>query len=169
MDTSVVICADELDNIIFPTKNPDYGYIRVEQVVAKFTPGWIKREKRSALLAGSMKDLTSFDLYAGMPISGKIVVRESLEPFSTTNPEKHIKRAGKDGIPCTLKGRPIYRQSFFTNNLEEKDNLIQHDNTDEIIESQILQDEVIEEEVEMFLEKQNEKKEDNKEEDDPQF
>jgi hypothetical protein len=63
-----------------------------------------------------------------------------------------LKYAGKTGVVCRFFDEPIYRQSFYTENVNEQDELIQHTNTDEIRESiqliaeasQVETDEVIE-------------------------
>jgi hypothetical protein len=132
MENNVVVCADPLGNVITPSVNSAYGYVRVEQTVAKIDQQWLRKEKRSALISGLIKDLSDLDLFEGQIIGGKIVIRESLTPFSNTHPERNIKRAGNEGIPCTINNQLIYRQSFYTTNMDETDQLIQHDNTEEI-------------------------------------
>ena len=48
------------------------------------------------------------------------------------NPDRDLKIAGDTGIVCRIDDQPIYRQTFYTSNMLGFDQLITHDNTDEI-------------------------------------
>ncbi len=52
--------------------------------------------------------------------------------LNTENPDRDLKIAGSTGIPCTLDDQPIYRQSFYTTNESAQDQLIMHNNGDDI-------------------------------------
>jgi hypothetical protein len=132
--SKVVITADKYGNMIGVYQNsPEYGYIRVEQHVKQINDqGWLKLSKRSAFIKGLVKDLETADFKPGMEIPGKIIIIESLTPFNTENPDRDLKIAGATGIPCTLDDQAIYRQSFYTTNESAVDQLIMHNNSDDI-------------------------------------
>jgi hypothetical protein len=132
----VTVTADQNGNIIGVSQNnPEYGYVRVEQNVTQIDQrGWLKNVKRSTLIKGTVADLTASKLKAGSEIPGKIVVIESLTPFNQENPERDLKIAGDSGIVCRIDDQPIYRQTFYTPDVNASDELIMHNNTDEIRE-----------------------------------
>lgn len=132
--SKVTVTADENGNVIgISQNNPEYGYIRVEQVATQINEeGWLKHVKRSALIKGRVDDLISTKYAEGHQIEGKIIVKESLEPFNPENPDKNLKIAGSTGIICRLNDQPIYRQTFFTTNQYSQDEFIMHTNSDEI-------------------------------------
>lgn len=134
MNKSVKVTANEAGQVVNVSKNnPDFGYIRVEQEKASFDAnGWARLRKVSALIPGSVADLKSFGWIAGQSLAGHIVTVESLEPFNTQNPEKDVKVAGETGIICTVGGNPIYRRSFYTEDMSRTDVTIPHDNIEEI-------------------------------------
>lgn len=145
MNNTVVVTADKNGNVIgVSTNNPEYGYIRVEQSATQINDqGWLRSSKRSAIIKGKMEDLMSCNYKAGDVIQGKIVVRESLTPFNPQNPEKDFKIAGSTGVICTLDDQPIYRQTFFTTNLNSFDEFITHTNSEEIKEVQSAQKSIL--------------------------
>jgi hypothetical protein len=79
-------------------------------------------------LYGTIEDLSKFGYTTGMELPGKILIKESLEPFNTENPEKDYKIAGKTGIVCCLDGQPIYRKTFYNASGTENDIFIAHNN-----------------------------------------
>lgn len=132
----VTVTADEDGNVVGVSENnPDYGYIRVETICTQIdNEGWLKNVKRSALIKGKVTDLVEVGYKEFDEIPGRIVVRESLEPFNPENPDKNLKIAGNTGIICRVDDEPIYRQTFFTSNLNDVDELIMHTNKEEIKE-----------------------------------
>ena len=135
MSTKVRVVADELNNIITETLNPEIGYVRLEQQVNSINGNWIKSQKRSCLIFGKYDDLKAFNLNPNQELDGKIVVEESFIPFNPNNAERELKMAGDTGIPCLVDGQPIYRRTRYTTNLTEQDVLIQHNNTEDIREA----------------------------------
>lgn len=123
----VTVASDSLQNVINVSENPEYGFIRVVQKLPKFVNGWIKFEVRSALIHGTIEDLKMLDYRKDQVLQGKIVVKESLKPFNEKNPDRNLKIAGKTGVILRVDDQPIYRQTFYTTNMDEKDELIQHD------------------------------------------
>jgi hypothetical protein len=138
MNLKVKVTADENGNVIGVSKNnPEYGYIRVEQTAPMVTDkGWLKISKRSALIKGKVEDLQILNYTAGQDLQGIIVVKESFTPFNTDNPDRDLKLAGDTGVVCRVGDEPIYRQTFYTTNPNSYDELITHDNTEEIKEVQ---------------------------------
>lgn len=130
----VKVTADENGNVIGIYKNnPEYGYVRVEQMATQINDqGWLKKSKRSAFIKGKVADLLECNYKKNDEINGKIIVVESFMPFNRENPEKDLKIAGTTGIICRVDDQPIYRQTFFTTNLNAHDELITHTNSEEI-------------------------------------
>ena len=142
--STVTVTADATGNVIgISQNNPEYGYIRVEQIATQINDeGLLKTVKRSALIKGKVQDLIDTKYEADTEIPGKIVVRESLTTFNSENPDRDLKVAGSTGVICRIGDQPIYRQTFFTTNLNAQDEFIMHDNKDEIKEVQEAQREI---------------------------
>jgi hypothetical protein len=137
-ENQVTIVADDNGNVIRQSKNnPDYGFVRVTQDAVTFGPnGWVNKKSRSALILGKMEDLVDIGLDKMATLPGKIVVKESTEPFSATDPDRDLKIAGSTGIICcTADGEPIYRTSFYDASGLQQDSLIPHANGDAIREA----------------------------------
>jgi hypothetical protein len=136
--SKVKVFADEFGSVVFISpNNPEYGYIRVEQDCPVFnSKGWFDFKKRCAIIPGRTQDLKraveSNFFVAGKELPGKIVVREQLEPLMESNPDFGLKRAGNDGVVLLFEDQMIYRRTFYTENMNEMDVLIQHTNIDEI-------------------------------------
>lgn len=134
----VKVTADQDGNIIGVSQNnPEYGYVRVEQIATTVnSEGWLRRAKRSALIKGKVVDLLDTNFKEGQELPGKIVVVESHIPFNPENPERDLKIAGDTGVVCRVDDQPIYRQTYYTTNESAQDELIMHNNTEEIREVQ---------------------------------
>ena len=139
--SKVTVVADKNGNVIGVSENnPEYGYVRVEQTAVQINDqGWLRNVKRSTLIKGKMEDLMAVGYKNGTEIPGKIVVVESLTPFNPVNPDKDLKIAGDTGVICRMDDQPIYRQTFYTSNLNAVDEFIMHNNSDEIKEVQAAQ------------------------------
>ena len=144
MNNKVRVTADKNGNVVGVSQNnPEYGYIRVEQRVIQVNDqGWLRNTKRSALIKGKVEDLVECAYQEGETLPGKIVVMESFKPFNSLNPDRDLKIAGSTGIICRVDDQPIYRQSFYTTNPNAVDELIMHDNSEEIkgLKKQIYKD-----------------------------
>lgn len=131
--SKVKIAGDDLGNFItISPNNPEYGWMFVEQMTNEFTNGWLKTVKRSARIMGKVTDFELAGYKKGTELPGKIIVLESLTPFDNENPDRDLKIAGKTGVICRYDDQPIYRQTFYTTNLNSFDELIAHTNQDEI-------------------------------------
>lgn len=112
---------------------PDYGYIRVESVEETISGGWLRTQKRSALINGLFADLERMaqNLQIGKEMPGKIVVKESLTPFYEGQQPKRT-NSNADGVVLfkVVNGveKPIYRTTEYTSDMTVEDVLIEHDN-----------------------------------------
>jgi hypothetical protein len=134
MNTTVRVTANaEKEVITLSKENPEYGYLRVVQDRAMIDDkGWASMKTLSALVYGKAEHLQAFGYKEGDVLPGKIVIKESLEPFNTSNPDRDLKIAGKTGIICCTDGQPIYRKTFYNVSGNDTDELIAHNNTDAI-------------------------------------
>jgi hypothetical protein len=136
MNTKVQVTANAAGQVI-TSNNNGYGFIRVSQTRMELDErtGFATPKTVSALIKGKVEHLEIYNYKAGQSLPGKIVVKESLEPFNTKNPEKDYKMAGKTGIVCCVDGQPIYRNCFYNVSGTDTDELIAHTNTDAIREA----------------------------------
>jgi len=135
MNSKVTVLSDETTGAVVnvSVNNPTYGYIRVSQVRTMIDDnGFLRRKPVSALIAGTVTELTESGFYAGQPLDGKIVIEEALSPFNDKTPERDLKVAGETGIVCTIGGLPIYRRTKFSFISNTEDMLIKHDNVEQL-------------------------------------
>jgi hypothetical protein len=133
MNKKVKVTANESGQVVVPsTNNPEFGYVRLTQDVSKIVGGWLRPKTLSTLISGAVADLTAMNYFAGQELDGKIYAVESLEPTNPDNVQQDIKMAGDSGIACSVGGRPIYRKTYYTDDLSAQDTLIAHDNGEEI-------------------------------------
>lgn len=137
MQNKVQIVPDELGNVIRVSQNnPEFGHVKLEQERITFgNTGWVNRKNVSTLLHGKVEDFREMGINKMTEISGKIVIRESLEPFNSNDPDRDLKIAGNTGIICCKDGQPIYRKTVFTADINAEDVLVSHDNGDAIREA----------------------------------
>lgn len=129
MSTQVTVSADEFGNIInMSPNNPEYGFVIVKQHAHTISDnGWLRLSKRSALIKGLISDLVAANFKPNQTLPGRIIVKESLEPFNPENPDQHLKIAGTTGVVCNIGGEPIYRDTFYVNDPNAQDILVMHD------------------------------------------
>jgi hypothetical protein len=134
MSAKVKVVGDETGNVINQSvNNPEYGYVRVEQTKTMFDENsFLRRKSVSALIHGYMEDLKAEGYFVGQELPGKVVVIESIKPFSEKNPSQGIKKAGNTGIVCTIEGLPIYRKTIYSQTATAEDVLVKHDNVEVI-------------------------------------
>ena len=94
--------------------------------------GFVARKPISDIINGTVSDLKSLGWKKDQVLDGKIIIKESLTPFSTKNPDSDLKIAGKTGIICKSEGSSIYRKTLYTTNTNVVDVVISHDNVEEI-------------------------------------
>lgn len=100
-----------------------YGFIRVESSTLVNNGGFLATKVRSALIPMSEDNFNKSGIKAGFELGGRIIRLESLEQ----KPGYTAKLAGKDGVPCTKGGQPIYQTTMWVT-ADEQDELIAHDN-----------------------------------------
>lgn len=134
MTNQVVVKADDHGNVVGVSKNnPEYGYVKIQQSTVQINDqGWLRPVVRTALIKGKVEDLVNCNFQPDQILPGKIIVRESLVPFNQDNPDRDLKIAGDTGIVCRVNDEPIYRQTFYTQNVNAVDEFIMHTNTSEI-------------------------------------
>ena len=137
MQSKVNIIADDMGNVIRQSStNSEFGHVRLQQERVTFgNTGWVKKSVLSTLLHGKLEDLQSLGLENVKSLPGKIVIKESLEPFNNTDPERDYKYAGDTGIICCQDGQPIYRKTFYVSDTTAEDVLVAHTNGQDIKEA----------------------------------
>ena len=120
-DTGLIITAG--------TKNPEWGSIRVESMaIVNNGNGLVTIQKRVAFVRMRLDDaqmLIDAKLLADgkpLPIEGRIIVQESLEPFYEGQ-EPKINPTTKEEV--LFSGLPVFRQAIFVSDESSKDILIQ--------------------------------------------
>jgi len=129
----VVVTADEAGIVITQSrKNPEWGFVRLEQIKEVYENGFYRARPVSALIHGKIAELKEGGFEKDEILNGNILVTESLTPFNEDNPDRDIKISGKNGIPCTFDGHYIYSKTEFTQKMNQVDTFIQHDNGEAI-------------------------------------
>jgi hypothetical protein len=141
MQSKVNILADDMGNVVRQSStNSEFGHVRLQQTRVTFgNGGWVKKSNISTLLHGKLEDLQELGLESMNSLPGKIVIKEQLEPFSKTDPDRDYKKAGETGIICCVDGQPIYRKTFFVADTTAEDVLIAHNNGQAIKDANILE------------------------------
>ena len=109
-------------------KGDTYGKVRVDQRAPVISNGFMSFANRSAFI--TMDEKTAKDMETILkeeqpyPIAGKVVVRESLEPFYEGQ-EPKINPSTNEVI--THLGAPVYRDTDFVFDLEAEDTLLATD------------------------------------------
>jgi len=131
-NSSVSISADDMGNVVRVSgNNSDYGFIRLTQsrtVLGNGVNNFVKTSNLSTILLGKVDDLVGLNFKSTDKIPGRIIIKESLTPFSSNDPDRDLKVAGETGIVCSVNGQPIYRKTFFVGNVSAEDVLVAHDN-----------------------------------------
>jgi len=137
MQSKVNIIADDMGNVIRQSStNSEFGHVRLQQERVTFgNTGWVKKSVLSTLLHGKLEDLQSLGLENVKSLPGKIVIKEQLEPFNNTDPDRDYKYAGDTGIICCQDGQPIYRKTFYVSDTTAEDVLVAHTNGQDIKEA----------------------------------
>jgi hypothetical protein len=126
------------------TSNPEFGVIRVEEVSITVSNGFLNETKKSALIRGKKSQI---EMLVANPelLTGHIQIVEKLEselddgelyvPESSSYAEvleRFSKRAGVDGPILRKNGERIIRYTKVTDNPEEVDIVVVHDNVEEV-------------------------------------
>ena len=133
-----IVPEDKTGAVIRVSKNnPEFGHVRLTQQKVTFTAtGWVKKTNLSTLLHGKVEDLEALGIQDSSELPGNIVVQESTQPFSESDPDRDLKIAGETGIICaTADGEPIYRKTIYDGTGSMEDTLIAHANGQAIREA----------------------------------
>lgn len=144
MKSKVIIVADATTGAVIhmSANNPEYGYVKLQQVRTLIDDnGFLRRQTLSSLIQAPVGILQEMGYYAGQTLEGNIIIKESLTPFNKKTPERDLKIAGKTGIVCTYEGQPIYRKTVYKTAANAADITIQHDNIEELRTAYIMQTE----------------------------
>ena len=121
---NVKVTAKDGQVVVQSTNNPEFGYIRVQQTVTSFEDGWANVGNRSAIIRGRVENLKQLNYKEGQTLPGKIhVVESTTAPYDGADPKINP----STGEILTSNGQPIYREAYYTQNLQKTDQLIEHD------------------------------------------
>lgn len=135
-DSKVRVTALKDGSVVNANANGNLGYVRVEQERYFCNrKGFLKKSIVSALLLGEFETLKSMGFFDNQELQGKIVVKESLEPFNLQNPDKDYKFAGTTNVVCCQDGQPIYRRAFYNMDGSDTDEFVAHNNFEAIREA----------------------------------
>lgn len=135
MNSKVTVAGDSATKsvIIVSENNPEFGYVKLEQTRSVIDDNnFLKRKVISTLIHSTVEELEQMSFFMGQELPGNILIKESLEPFNSKNPERDLKVAGDTGIVCTFEGNPIYRKTYYSVSSNAQDVFIQHDNVAEL-------------------------------------
>ena len=134
MNAKVKVVADATGAIVnVSANNPEYGFVRFEQVRSVIDDnGFLRRKSVSTLVHGTVEELGGMQFYNGQELPGNIIIQESLAPFNAQTPQRDLKVAGTTGIVCTIEGQPIYRRTIYSAASNAQDTLVKHDNIEQL-------------------------------------
>ena len=114
--------------------NTEWGHIVLKQAFTDFDEnGFIEEKYVTCLIKGPVDKLVRLNWKPWQQLKGKIVIHESVNPFSELSHEYDLKLAGREsGIILRVDDKPIYRRTFYSINPDSKDIFVKHTNKDEI-------------------------------------
>lgn len=124
-----------ISNGISEKDGKEYGYYRVEFIGIDRSGAFDRAIKLSALKATSREVFDLEPLNAGDKIDGQIVVMESTtkNPFrANQEPKRMVNQDGSLGGVLLYNGLPIYRETFFTEDLSAKSVFLKHTSVSEV-------------------------------------
>ncbi len=143
----VTIAKDAMGNTIRISKrNAEYSHIRITQERTDISgSGWMQTKTVSALIHGKTEEMKKSGIGRMKYLPGNIIIKEQHEPFSKSNPDRDIKRAGAGGPICRVDDQPIYRTTIYDSTGLKVDVKIEHTNSAEIKEESIGDESMIQE------------------------
>tara|TARA_R110000796_G_scaffold190591_2_gene307330 strand:- start:2402 stop:3139 length:738 start_codon:yes stop_codon:yes gene_type:complete len=143
----VTIAKDAMGNTIRISKrNAEYSHIRITQERTDISgSGWMQTKTVSALIHGKTEEMKKSGIGRMKYLPGNIIIKEQHEPFSKSNPDRDIKRAGAGGPICRVDDQPIYRTTSYDSTGLKVDVKIEHTNSAEIKEESIGDESMIQE------------------------
>ena len=135
----VIVKDDQKNSIRVSKKNPVYAHVRLVQERSWLSAnGWFTQREISTLIHGKTEQLKNAGIGRKKNLPGNIYIVEQLFPFTSKNPDKDLKYAGKTGVVCkaadpdTGEVLNIYRKTFYDAAGTKEDVLVEHINGDEI-------------------------------------
>ena len=123
---TVIVKHPETGLVITPSVNkPEFGTIRIDQEANVFNNGFFAVQKRTAFIRGRITDLESLGLKDGSTLDGKIIRKESFEPFYE-NQEPKINPQTNEVI--LTDGRPTYLEFEYTEDKDASDHWVAESN-----------------------------------------
>lgn len=123
--SQVKVAINSKNNQVFTAKTTPskdgktYGFYIVESNHTSMEGGFIRTTRRTATLTVDVAQNPGWT--AGFPLSGKIVIEESHTPFYEGQ-EVKINPTTKEAV--LVNGKPVYRQSRYTENVNAQDVLL---------------------------------------------
>lgn len=132
MNSKVIIVPNNLGEVV--SLMPGYTniyQISIQQRKCLFTQdGSIKKELIKSVIIGDKDDLDRLVLNRS-ELEGTIVVRDSIIPYNNQK-NQDLSLCPITGVTLKYNGNSIYRKYFYSNNKTAKDEIIEHNNLDEI-------------------------------------
>ena len=118
----------ETGAVITPSTNtPLFGTIRLDSEHKSMEKGFVNIQKRSAFVRGRIEDLNALGLKSGQSLPGKIIKRESFEPFYEGQTSKINPSTGE--IVLT-NGRETYLEFVYTEDANATDQWVGANNAE---------------------------------------
>lgn len=104
--------------ITVSTNKPEYGTIRLDEETIQFQNNFMNKSRRSVFIRGKVADLESLGYKANQALAGKIIKRESFEPFYEGQEPKMNPTTGD----IVLKdNKPVYLEFLYTLDAKAQD------------------------------------------------
>ena len=104
--------------ITVSTNNPEYGTIRLDEETIQFQNNFMNKSRRSVFIRGKVADLESLGYKAKQALAGKIIKRESFEPFY----EGQEPKMNPTTQEVVLKdNKPVYLEFIYTLDAKAQD------------------------------------------------
>ena len=104
--------------ITVSTNNPEYGTIRLDEETIQFQNNFMNKSRRSVFIRGKVADLESLGYKANQALAGKIIKRESFEPFY----EGQEPKMNPTTQEVVLKdNKPVYLEFIYTLDAKAQD------------------------------------------------
>ena len=104
--------------ITVSTNKPEYGTIRLDEESIQFQNNFMNKSRRSVFIRGKVADLESLGYKANQALAGKIIKRESFEPFYEGQEPKMNPTTGD----IVLKdNKPVYLEFIYTLDAKAQD------------------------------------------------
>ena len=128
-------------------QSPDYGFIGVETVTMAFKGGWMNKERRYASIKGLVRELEALNFTDGQKLEGQILIKESFmqsypDQQPKINPAHDSVEVGDDGkvkysneALVLSGGNRVYRNTIYTENMNDTDFILVSDTVNKTIES----------------------------------